>query len=120
MYVKIMEYPKPPSRRGKSALQYCYEAIQEMYRKKHPRLVQYIDMLKDNDRINIHTATEEQISKIGESEETTPVSLNYFTGRIRDDFDQIVEEFKYRMNIEKLNRSKRKEMKRFEDRERGR
>jgi hypothetical protein len=77
-------------------------------------------MLKDNDRINIHRATEEQISKIGESEETTPVSLNYFTGRIRDDFDQIVEEFRYRMNIEKLNRHKRKEMKRFEGRARER
>jgi hypothetical protein len=123
MYEKVMEYPKSPSRRKrrkKSALQYCYEAIQEMYRKKHPRLVQYIDMLKDDERLDIHTATEEQISKIGESEETTPISLNYFTGKIREDFDQIVEEFRYRMNEEKLNRYKRKEMKRFEDRARER
>jgi hypothetical protein len=55
--------------------QVFYMAIKEMYRKKHTRLVQYIDMMKDNDKVNIHDATEEQISKIGESEESTPIYL---------------------------------------------
>jgi hypothetical protein len=55
-----------------------------------------MDMLKDNDIVDIHTATEEQISKIGKSKGTTPMSMNYFTPFIAENLDEIVKEFKYR------------------------
>jgi hypothetical protein len=73
MYMYLSKYPKL---RRKPLLSTYYKAIRDMYRRKHLRLVQLIDLLKDNDRVNIHTATEEQIAKIGSSEETTPLTLS--------------------------------------------
>jgi hypothetical protein len=110
MYEKV----KDPKFKNNTPEKIFYMAIQEMYRKKHSRLVQYIDMLKDNDRINIHDATEEQILKIGESDETTPISLSYFRNYIARDIQTIANEFAYRMNQEDLVDSKNKDQKRFE------
>lgn len=75
-------------------------------------------MLKDNDRVNIHDATEEQISKIGEDEETTPISLIYFYNVIARDIRNIANEFAYRMNQEDLNDSKSREQRKFEGKDR--
>lgn len=116
---KIMyEKFKTPRFRHKRPVEIFFMAIQEMYRRKHPRLVQYIDMLKDNDRVNIHTATEEQVSKIGEDEETTPISLIYFYNVIARDIRNIANEFAYRMNQEDLNDSKSREQRKFEGKDR--
>lgn len=112
---KIMyEKFKTPRFRHKRPVEIFFMAIQEMYRRKHPRLVQYVDMLKDNDRVNIHDATEEQISKIGESEETTPISLIYFYRMIAENIRDIAQEFADRMSQEDLVSSKNREQKRFE------
>jgi|SRR5215217_3773803 len=117
MYEKLVKYPRS---RRKRPIQIYYMAIREMYRKKHPRLVQYMDMLKDNEKVNIHTATEKQISEIGKTEKGTPISLSYFTNRIAEDLDHIVKEFAYRMNKETFNKYKIKEQERFEGKERER
>jgi hypothetical protein len=110
MYEKLKNYPKL---RRKRPIQIYYKAIREMYRKKHPRLVQYMNMLKDNEKVNIHTATEEQISKIGESEETTPISLSFFTEKIGENIRDIAQEFAYRMSKEDLASFKSKGQKKF-------
>jgi hypothetical protein len=72
-----------------------------------------MDMLKDNEKVNIHTATEEQISKIGESEETTPISLSFFTEKIGENIRDIAQEFAYRMSKEDLASFKSKGQKKF-------
>jgi hypothetical protein len=52
--------------------------------------------------------------KIGESDETTPISLSYFRNYIARDIQTIANEFAYRMNQEELVDSKNKDQKRFE------
>lgn len=117
MYENLAKYPKL---RKKPPIHAYFKAIREMYRKKHPRLVQYMDMLKDNEKVDIHTATEEQILKIGKTEKGTPISLNFFTQKIGEDIHEFAKELAYRINKKGLSKYKIEERKRFEGKERER
>ena len=98
---------KNPELLEKPLVNLFYEAIREMYRRKSPRFIQLMKLMKETDKVNPDNPTPEQISKIGKSEQTTPITIaTVLMSKIRENMQEIVQQFSYRLSLEELKRRK--------------